>query len=189
VIGFLRGVVIEVNLDGSLLLDVQGVGYDLSVPTTLAGDVHVADLLSLMVHTHVREDAIVLFGFATSTDRSLFRLLLSVSGVGPATALGALSVLPAANLARALGSGDLDALATIPGVGKKTAARIALELQGKVAHLDDKSTAVAASADVTEALRALGYSVAEIRRALEGVALPDDEAAALKVALRQLGAR
>jgi len=132
-IGRLTGRIVHEEPDG-IVLDVHGVGYELTVPLGAVGRAHHEDdgRITLFVHTHVREDALSLFGFATETDRITFRTLIAISNVGPKTAITILSVLPADDLARAVTQGDLGKLTSIPGVGKKTAERLVLELKDKL---------------------------------------------------------
>jgi len=134
VIGRLTGRVVHEEVDG-VVLDVHGVGYEITIPLGTLGRAARADenLVTLFVHTHVREDALALFGFASETDRIAFRTLIGVSNVGPKTAIGVLSVLPAEELAVAVSRNDLGKLTAIPGVGKKTAERLVLELKDKLA--------------------------------------------------------
>jgi Holliday junction DNA helicase RuvA len=143
------------------------------------------------VHTHVRDDAIVLYGFESTLERTTFELLLATPGVGPSTALGALSTMTPAQLAVAVADEDVTRLATIPGIGRKTAARLVLELNGKLPSADSRGVEGPArrdvASDLTAALRQLGYSASEIRDGLRDVELPPDDEAALRVALRQLG--
>jgi holliday junction DNA helicase RuvA len=188
-IGLLRGEVAAVPSQGTLLVDVHGVGYEVTVPTTLAATTAIGYEIQLFVHTHVRDDALVLFGFASLHDRDVFRLLIATTGIGPTTAIGALSTMTADALCAAIYAEDVDSLSTIPGIGKKTAARLVLELQGRLPHLDAVVPVSKSSVDLEDALRGLGYSAAEIRRALDGVTLPQDEEVALRMALRQLGSR
>lgn len=113
-----------------LTLDVQGVGYEVHIPlSTYYGLPNLDEATALNIHTHLREDAIQLFGFLSQMEKDAFLLLITVSGIGPKLALGVLSGLPLTELAQAIRSEDVDKLATIPGIGKKTAARIALELK------------------------------------------------------------
>ena len=132
-IGRLTGRVVEGEGD-TVLLDVHGVGYEVLVPLgTLGRATPTADgQTTLFVHTHVREDALLLYGFASEDDRRAFRALIGVSNVGPKTALALLSALPADALARALAAKDVLGLTRIPGVGKKTAERLVLELKDKL---------------------------------------------------------
>jgi len=133
VIGRLTGRVVHEEPD-TIVLDVNGVGYEITVPIGTVGRAPRTDsgLVTLFVHTHVREDALALFGFASETDRITFRTLIGISNVGPKTAITVLSVLPSDELARAVTQGDLGKLTSIPGVGKKTAERLVLELKDKL---------------------------------------------------------
>ncbi|HKW56425.1 MAG TPA: Holliday junction branch migration protein RuvA, partial [Candidatus Acidoferrum sp.] len=156
------------------LLDVGGVGYLVHVPlSTYAslGELHTE--LTLLIHTHVREDALALYGFVSSREKHLFELLLSASGVGPSLALKILSGMSAEELVPAIRGGDLVRLTKIPGVGRKTAERIVVELKDKLeaVAIEAAKPAVASSvgieADVTSALVNLGY---EARAAESAVA-------------------
>ncbi len=196
-IGWLQGRVLARGGDGELLVDVHGVGYRCSVPVPLVASVEVGAEVELHVHTHVREDAIVLYGFATTAERRCFELLLSAHGVGPALALGILSTLRPEALARAVVDDDLDTLCSVPGVGRKTAARLALDLKTRLTVPElssaevpvvavDGSAASGARREVRAALAELGYGTDEIRRALADA--PDDGPVEqqLRQALRQL---
>jgi holliday junction DNA helicase RuvA len=187
-IGWLRGEIVRVDASGTLLVAAGDVGYELNVPLRLLTAVGEGDRIELFVHTHVRADAIVLYGFATLIERATFELLLATPGVGPTTALGALSTMTPEEIAAAVTAEDVPRLATIPGIGKKTASRLVLELSGKLPSLEATSSpTVDVSRDVTGALRQLGYSASEIRDGLRDVELPDDDESALRLALRQLG--
>lgn len=118
--------------DGSCVLDVGGVGYEVFVPVRNLPQLPVSEPATLHVHTHVREDALMLYGFVTAEDRAAFRLLLTVSGVGPKLALTVMSDLGAAELQQAIARGERTRLEAISGVGKKTAARLMLELKDKL---------------------------------------------------------
>ena len=184
-IGWLNGRVVHQHLNGAIVLNVNGVGYELSVSSSAS--YRVGEEVALFVYTVVRADAIQLYGFDSYADREFFELLLITPGVGPATALAALRTMNLAELAGAIESGDVKRVATIPGIGAKTASRIVLELKGKlVVDAGVETGAVSVSGEIDEALRGLGYSSPEIRQALEGVTLPDDEADALRVALSRL---
>ncbi|HEX4515567.1 MAG TPA: Holliday junction branch migration protein RuvA [Polyangiaceae bacterium] len=132
-IGRLTGRVVNEEPD-LVVLDVGGVGYEITVPLGTVGRAQQdeAGRVTLFVHTHVREDALALFGFASEGDRLTFRTLIGISSVGPKTAITVLSVLPSDDLARAVTQGDLGKLTAIPGVGKKTAERLVLELKDKL---------------------------------------------------------
>ncbi len=131
-IAHLRGVLLEKH-PNQAIVDVQGVGYDLTIPvSTFTALPDPGGEVRLRVHTHVREDAISLFGFSTAAEKILFEKLISVTGIGPKVAVTALSGLPAPELIAAIRNGDLTQLVRIPGIGKKTAERIVLELRDKL---------------------------------------------------------
>jgi Holliday junction DNA helicase RuvA len=177
--------VVHQHQKGAIVLDVNGVGYELSVSSSAS--YRVGEDVELFVYTVVRADAIQLYGFDSYADRDFFELLLLTPGVGPSTALAALRTMSIAELARAIETGDVKRVATIPGIGAKTASRIVLELKGKlVVEQADLDAMVAVSSEIDEALRGLGYASQEIRQALEGVDLPEDESQALRVALSRL---
>ncbi len=188
-IGWLRGRVVILHASGTLVLDVNGVGYEVSLAS--AEELRVGDDVELFVYTQVRTDAIVLFGFRSYDDREFFSTLLVTPGVGPSTALAALRTMPTSELRAAIESGDVKRVAQIPGIGAKTASRIVLELRGKLVEVPTKEPASVTprASDIEEALRSLGYAPGEIRDALDGVTLPDDESAALRIALQRLGRR
>jgi Holliday junction DNA helicase RuvA len=179
-IGRLTGRVLAHEGDGAIVLDVGGVGYEVFVPLGTVGRAEVDDAgrATLWVHTHAREDALTLFGFATEVDRAAFRTLIGVSNVGPKTALAVLSALPAAELARAVASKDVTTLTSIPGIGKKTAERLALELRDKLVAppangvgavpLAKKGDAVRPKVreQLASALLHLGYRPAEAERVM-----------------------
>jgi Holliday junction DNA helicase RuvA len=133
-IGRLTGKVIAQEADGGIVLDVGGVGYELAAPLGTLGRARSDDAgrVTLWVHTHVREDALALFGFADEGERGAFRALIGVSNVGPKIAVAVLGALPAADLARAIARRDLSALTSISGIGKKIAERLLLELRDKL---------------------------------------------------------
>jgi Holliday junction DNA helicase RuvA len=136
VIGRLSGTIVAEEADGTFVLDAGGVGYEVNAPLGTVGRARAlsagAEKLSFFVHTHVREDALSLFGFATSEDKVAFRALIAVSNVGPKIALGLLSSMTADDLAHAVANKDLARLVAVPGIGKKTAERVLLELAGKL---------------------------------------------------------
>jgi Holliday junction DNA helicase RuvA len=196
VIGSLRGILLDRSPKGEVLVEVAGVGYRVLVPTSTHGVLgELGSPVFLHVHTHVREDAIVLYGFASADERVSFEALLGTHGIGPAVALNILSVHSPAALRRAVASDDVDALTLVPGIGKKTAARLLLELksrldvpEGGVDLVVVGSGGIAASPrnDVRNALAALGYGVEEVREAVRE--LPEEGTAEdlLRLALRQL---
>lgn len=142
-IGFLRGVLLDVTSEAALV-DVGGVGYDVACSQISLAELEgrKGDTLLLWIHTHVREDALQLFGFLSRAEKDLFLSLLKVNGVGPKLALGLLSGAPADRIVAAIESGDAKALSALPKVGKKTAEQIILTLQGKLVRVE-KSTAPA----------------------------------------------
>jgi len=167
-IAYLSGVVRHM-FDDAVVLDVNGVGYQVFVSTAMAHGSPTGQLLSLHVYHHIKEDAQQLFGFATIDDRALFTLLLSVSGVGPKVALKFFNTMSSDRLIQAIASEDSVALTAVPGVGKRLAERMTVELKGKVgsAHSPTLSTPVASHhADLVLALKQLGYSADESRQAV-----------------------
>jgi Holliday junction DNA helicase RuvA len=193
-IGSLRGTLLDRPATGEVIVEVHGVGYRASVPTSvLAGLGPAGSEVFLHVHTHVREDAIVLYGFAHGDERRCFEALLGAHGVGPSLALAILSSLSPAALSTAVLEDDLDTLCHVPGVGKKTAARLLLELKARLdlPTLDgggSAPTSVPGSArgEARAALAELGYGPDEIIGALERVdgAAPVEEM--VRSALREL---
>jgi Holliday junction DNA helicase RuvA len=132
VIGRLTGSIVDQAVDGSVILDVHGVGYEVWVPLGSLGRLPPGQPVTLHVHTHVREDAFVLYGFATLNDRAAFRVLTSVSGIGPKLALSILSSMSAADLADAIQRGDKARFKGVSGVGVKLVSRLVLELKDKL---------------------------------------------------------
>ncbi len=169
----LTGTLLEVRTNG-VVLDVAGVGYELAIPLgTFSALPPAGEKASLHVHTHVREDALQLFGFATREEKVVFERLLSVSGIGPKVALTVLSGLPLPELVGAIVSQNARLLSTIPGVGRKLAERLGLELKEKLASVGlgaaPGAPAAKASAvdDAIGALENLGYKVAQAEQAVE----------------------
>jgi Holliday junction DNA helicase RuvA len=162
-----------------LALDVQGVGYEVFIPlSTYYNLPNLDDSLSLSIYTHVREDAIQLFGFSTQQEKGAFVLLLSVSGIGPKSALGILSALPVSDLVSAIQSADVEKLETVPGIGKKSAGRLVLELKDKLTKLHPGLTPAAEHHphdrddifdDALSALTNLGYRASDAKEALKRV--------------------
>ncbi len=216
-IGLLRGAVVLRTGEGEVIIDVAGVGYRVAVtPATAAalcvGGAGARDEATLYVHTHVREDAIVLYGFVHDDERRCFEVLLGSHGVGPALALAIMAALSPAALSTAVLEEDLDTLCTVPGVGRKTAARLLIELKSRL-DLPDLSLSGAGAggvgaaagagragdqglrasrtsrAEARAALSELGYAPDEIRGALDG--LRDDVGVEemLRLALRELASR
>jgi len=179
-IGHLRGTLLEKDTR-CVLIENGGVGYEVLIPlSTFYGLPEEAEEAALHIHTHVREDALTLFGFMSRTEKSLFLLLISVSGIGPRLALNILSGIGPGELLHAMASGDAPRLQTIPGVGKKTAERIALELKDRALKLQAESglegrpetppaapEEEAALEDAVSALVNLGYPEKSARAAVE----------------------
>lgn len=188
-IGRLTGVIAE-KAPPQVLIDVGGVGYEVDVPmSTFYNLPHLGERTTLLTHFVVREDAQALYGFGTAAERQAFRQLIKVSGVGPRMALSLLSGLSVAELAQAISVQEAGRLTRIPGIGKKTAERLLLELKGKLgAELGAAPVSVKseAQADVLQALVALGYSDKEAAAALK--ALPEDVGVSegIKLALKSL---
>ncbi|THI87005.1 MAG: Holliday junction branch migration protein RuvA [Nitrospira sp. CG24A] len=178
-----------------LILDVHGVGYEAYIPlSTYYGLPNLSDNISLSVHTHVREDAIQLFGFLTSQEKDAFVLLTSVSGVGPKLALSVLSALPVPDLVAAIQSGDVEKLTTVPGIGHKSASRLVLELKDKVEKLQPGLAPVsdlpregqdAVFDDALSALVNLGYRPQDAKEALKHVKKSHAESIVLKDMIRE----
>ncbi len=188
-IGRLTGVIAEKS-PPQVLVDVNGVGYELDVPmSTFYNLPGIGDRTTLLTHFVVREDAQQLFGFLTHDERSTFRQLVRISGVGPRTALSILSGLSVAELASAVSRQESGRLVKVPGIGKKTAERLLLELKGKLGPdlgLPAAAATTDAQADIVQALVALGYNEREAAAALK--ALPPDVAVSdgIKLALKAL---
>ncbi|MBM4124214.1 MAG: Holliday junction branch migration protein RuvA [Nitrospira sp.] len=176
-------------------LDVQGVGYEVFIPlSTFYALPDLNEAASLSIHTHLREDAIQLFGFLTAHEKDAFILLTGISGIGPKLALSVLSSLSIPDFVSAVQTGDLDKLSTVPGIGKKSAARIALELKDKVERLHPAATAAQTLAepldrlqeDALSALVNLGYKPAEVKESLKRLAGSSPETRPLKDLIREV---
>jgi Holliday junction DNA helicase RuvA len=196
VIGSLRGRLLERSA-GEALVEVGGVGYRVTVhPATAVALGELGSEVFVHVHHHVREDAQVLYGFPTRDERDCFEALLGAHGVGPALALAILSVHAPDALRRVLGDDDIAALCLVPGVGRKTAARLLVELKSRLSVPEiDLTISVAARgetatpsarADVRDALANLGYGPDEVRDALAGIPDDGESSVLLKQALQTL---
>lgn len=186
-IGRLRGVLVDRGPE-SVVLDVQGVGYAVSVtPRTLAELPGLGEEVVLHTHLHVREDQLGLFGFDTPADRDLFTVLLGVSGIGPKVGLAILATMTPDQLRMAVVSDDLAALTAVPGIGKRSAEKLMVDLRPKMDVIVDARYATGPIAEVREALATLGYGPDEIRGTLAD--MPQDLSVEdmLKQSLRQLG--
>lgn len=197
-IGSVRGTLLERLPSGEVLVEVSGIGYRVIVaPSTAASLGETGSEVFLHTHHHRREDAETLYGFPSSEQRMVFEALLSAHGVGPALALAIMSVHPPASLVRVLANDDIDALCLVPGVGKKTAARLLIELKSKldIPGLDIGSSSVSADGvatgsssigDVRTALTELGYGPEEVAEAVKELPDSDDTAELLRLALQRL---
>jgi holliday junction DNA helicase RuvA len=187
VIAFLEGRVAD-KLGGQVVLDVNGVGYEALVPTsTLAKLPAIGKVARVYTRMVVRDDSMTLYGFATTDERELFDLLVTVTGVGPKVALSFLSVMRPEALRRAIASGDVGALTVVPGVGKKVAQRVALDLKDKLGG--DVVIVEGPLVDVREALLSLGLTPQEASEAMVGLPADDDASTEdlLRTALQQVG--
>ncbi len=172
-IGRIQGTLVSVH-PPRLLVDCQGIGYEVDVPmSTLYQLPQAGQKITLLTHFQVREDAQQLFGFATETEREAFRQLIKISGVGSRTALAVLSGMSVNELAQAITLQEAGRLTQVPGIGKKTAERLCLELKGKLAPdlgiTGGKPQVIEASSEVLQALLALGYSEKEALLALKQI--------------------
>ena len=196
-IAYLRGQIFE-KQPNRIIVDVSGVGYDVLVPlSTFYGLGDAGSEIALRIHTHVREEALALYGFATRLEQDLFERLIGISGIGPKLALAVLSGIEPAELIRAIERGDVARLTGIPGVGKKTSERIVLELKDRLPRLQPALAATGAVAvespalrdDVLSALMNLGYHRPLAEKAVDAAvkAVPDgDFERTLRQALREL---
>ena len=187
----LQGTIAGFRGNGSVVLMVGGVGYHVFVSTYTLGKLAGQGEVLLHIHTHVREDALSLYGFLDEEELAIFELLISVSGIGPKVGLSILSIADVKTIRLGIVNKDPNILTRVSGVGKKTAEKLIVELQNKVeAVAGDETGDFAASQDALEALTSLGYSITEAREALKLVA-PDitDVSARIKAALKNLGTK
>ena len=191
-IGSLRGAVLERTTEGEVLLEVGGVGYLVTVSSRVLAELEPGTSVFLYVHHHIREDAQTLYGFASRDDRSTFQALIGTHGIGPALAVAILATHPPEALFDVVSNNDAAALTLVPGIGKKTAERLIIELRDRlsVPVLDaGEGNSVSAVADVRDALAGLGYGTEEIRDVLRELPTGDDSSTLLRDALKMLGAR
>jgi Holliday junction DNA helicase RuvA len=197
-IALVRGNLVYKSID-HVVIDVGGVGYRLFIPLSTFYALPETGEASLYTHTHVREDALLLYGFLTLEEKDLFVVLIGISGIGPKLAINILSHIPAADLKNAIAAGDVKRLSGLPGIGKKTAERLVLELKDKIGPADMPATAAGTSPlagqssgvlinDVISALVNLGYKENQARKVLESMELAPDVPMedALKGALKVL---
>lgn len=182
-IAMLTGQLVSKGTDQVIIEVAGGIGYRVLIPLSTFYSLPDAGMVKLHIHTHVREDALLLYGFLTADERALFILLLSVAGVGPKLALNILSHANPRDLRQAIAGGDVKRLATLPGIGKKSAERLVLELKEKINKLDlsddaldrGQNLVIAPAADQSEdalsALLNLGYKEAQARKALAAIVI------------------
>lgn len=186
-IGRLRGLILERGHD-AIVIEVGGVGYVVAVtPRTLSDLPGLGQEVVLHTHLHVREDQLALFGFDSAPDKELFSLLLGISGVGPKLAMAILATMTHEQLRIAVTTDDIVALTAVPGIGKRSAQKLLLELKPRLDVLDGPSIATGPLGEVREALEGLGYSAEEIRGTL--AEMPEDLPVEdmVKRSLQQLG--
>ena len=188
-IGRLSGLLLS-KAPPQVLIDVAGVGYEVDVPMSTFYDLPPAgDRVVLLTHMVVREDAQLLYGFLTESERAAFRELIRISGIGPRMALAVLSGLSVADLAQAITLQESGRLIKVPGIGKKTAERLLLELKGKLADAIGGASGPAqpsARTDIQQALLALGYNEREADAALKGLPADASVSDGIKLALKAL---
>ena len=187
-IATLRGEVTQIE-ENALILEVGGVGLRVFVPAPVRSRTKAGELLLLYTHLVVREDALTLYGFEAQSERELFNILLGVDGVGPKVALSVLSTMTIDSIQRAVFADEADVLSRVPGVGKKTAQKMALHLKDKLKPMDVLAGMAAMTdkdSEVLAALTALGYSVVEAQSAIQALPkdAPDDTETRLRLALQ-----
>jgi holliday junction DNA helicase RuvA len=186
-IATLQGEISQIE-ENALIVEVGGVGLRVFVPAPLRGRLKAGEALFLFTHLVVREDALTLYGFESQSDRDLFNMLLGVDGVGPKVALSVLSTLTVDAIQRAIFTDEAELLSRVPGVGKKTAQKIALHLKDKLKPTDAFARVASlsdADTEVLAALTALGYSVIEAQTAIQSIPkdAPNDTEERLRMAL------
>jgi len=187
-IATLRGEIAQVE-ETALVLEVGGVGLRVFVPAPLRGRTRAGEVLMLYTHLVVREDALTLYGFESQGERELFNILLGVDGIGPKVALSVLSTMTLDAIQRAVFADEAEILSRVPGVGKKTAQKMALHLKDKLKPMDTLATMAAMTdrdSEVLAALTTLGYSVVEAQAAIQALPrdAPDDTEERLRMALQ-----
>lgn len=185
-IGFLKGKILSIK-PTQVLIDVSGVGYMVNTSVNTFDKISTKEEAELFIHTHVREDALSLFGFASEIEKEMFELLISVSGIGPKLALSVLSGIQVEDLRAAISRGDLNRIVAVPGIGKKTAERLVVELKQKVERISESIKTDASYSSRSEAVAALvslGYNPKIAEKAARDVAdvFPD---ASLETIIKQ----
>jgi len=191
-IGKLEGSFAGTHGDGAAIIMVGGVGYVVHVPLAVLVSLQSNPKASLFIHTAVREEALDLYGLPTHDDLAFFKQLISISGIGPKSALGIMNVADTQTLKRSIAAGDNSMLTRVFGIGKKSAERIVVELRDKLADqaaARGEAVGVGADGEVLEALMALGYNAPEARRALKGVETEGTVHERLSSALKFLGTK
>ena len=176
-IGHLKGKIISAK-PTEILLDVNGVGYQIRISINTFEMISAKDVASLFIHTHVKEDAIILFGFYTEAEKEMFELLITINGVGPKSALSLLSGISTDELKQAITSGNIERIIAVPGIGRKTAERLILELKNKARDIKEEGTAQlkpSLQKEAVAALTTLGYNIASSEKAVNKILseLPD----------------
>lgn len=192
-IGSLRGEVLERGLDGTVLIEVAGVGYVVTVTERTLAELEPGSNVFVHVHHHVAETTEALYGFLAREERITFQSLIKANGVGPSLAMAVLATHPPTALVDIVAANDVASLTLVPGVGKKTAERLLIELRNRLSlpmlDGDGSSGGGSSVAEVREALTGLGYADAEIRDVLRELPNDVDSATLLRDALKSLGAR
>jgi len=190
VIGWLEGRIQETDAaTGSLLLNVNGVGYDVLLSLQNLCLLKTGESVALYIHSHIREEQFALFGFRSTDEREMFRKLIQVSGIGVRTAMNVFSTMSVQQLLEAIEASDDASIARTPGIGKKTALRMILELQGKLSIGSDASpqgTTHHIAKDVRSALVNLGYKAASVEKAMQKVSLTSDFEQSFKLILKAM---
>ncbi len=192
-ISFLRGKILNKG-QGYVIVEVNNVGYRVFVNSAMCADFDINQDVEVYTHQYVREDSLDLYGFKSLEDLEMFELLLSISGIGPKSALGVLAIASVADIKDSIARGDSALLTKVSGIGRKTAERVVLELREKIGATADGGKRTAESGNVSgdeiDALMALGYSMAQARDALRAVdAKIKDSGERIKAALKELGKR
>ncbi len=182
-IGYLEGTV-KYSSAGKILLFANGIGFKVSVPQSLISAK--GDKLKLFIHTHLRDDDLSLFGFATGEDLDLFETLIGVNGVGPKTALSIFSHSSATQIISAIATSNLAFFTAIPGIGKKTSQRVILDLKSKLSKGDVDMESLAGNSELTQTLLALGFQKSEISTIIGSIDSSESISAQVKSALKLL---
>jgi Holliday junction DNA helicase RuvA len=187
-IGSIKGKII-LKTEKFLIVETGGVGYKISVSAdTLSKAKKIDEEVFLFIHTHIREDALDLYGFLDYQELEFFEMLIGVSGIGPKGALAILGIATIETLRRAIGTGDISYLTKISGIGKKTAEKIVIELRDKMGEVE-KGSSMQGELDALEALKTLGYSQNEAREALKKVSPDTNTNTKIREALKILGGK